>query len=646
MFSCKGIELAVQWFKQRGHPSITVFVPQWRREPPRAEYPITDQDILNQLEVERILVFTPSRRIGNKKIVCYDDRFIVRLATETGGVIVSNDNFRDLTEENEEWRKTIEQRLVMFTFVSDIFMVAEDPLGRHGPSLHQLLQMDPPKTSAKGSLPADQPGSKICPYAERCTFGKKCRYYHPEREGRVDSVLSARSATASPAPERRHTGGSADLQKDLASSQSDQGSSGSGRRSKSPQKSLTTPAFPSQPGPDSRIYVPQDPRAYQQGYPPAPQGYLQPPREYCQPQDGQSFVQQPPHYLGIMPATNSAVSNQPSSLLCSPRHPTPTTPMGTYTPHTFPIANLSLPRPRNMTDSIQTDPLPLPMNDYNTLGRGGKEEDGRTLMPRPPTTHPVPPHQQPVDPLPGLVPRGDYSAPYSSVQSVSYNSRAGHDRTPGYPQHSYHVHSSTYPPTNSYYLTSDSPPNTRLHHSPVRNSLQNGLPPQPAVHGGSGAYSHSSRHSAELSSLPENQLYAAGSAYHRHNGNSYQLQSLSRRQSMPTVPDYRTAYPYPNAHSAHVNSSPSTVYVEVGSGHLAYSTRGVVGKDEDSGDGYRASFSAPELNRSDRASNINWSLFKKAQAVLPDHEEKIMSVMLCYPHVGDLEKLVHLVQQS
>lgn len=115
---------------------------------------------------------------------------------------------------------------------------------------------------------------------------------------------------------------------------------------------------------------------------------------------------------------------------------------------------------------------------------------------------------------------------------------------------------------------------------------------------------------------------------------------------MPTVPDYRTSYPYPNAHSAHVNSSPSTVYVEVGSGHLPYPTRGVVGKDEDSGDGYRASFSAPELNRSDRASNINWSLFKKAQAVLPDHEEKIMSVILRYPHVGDLEKLVHLVQQS
>ena len=78
---------------------------------------------------------------------------------------------------------------------------------------------------------------------------------------------------------------------------------------------------------------------------------------------------------------------------------------------------------------------------------------------------------------------------------------------------------------------------------------------------------------------------------------------------------------------------------------MPYPARGVAEKNEDGGDGYRNSFSAPELNRSDKASSINWSLFKKAQAVLPDHEERIMNVMLRYPHV-DLEELVRLVQQS
>ena len=38
----------------------------------------------------------------------------MRLAAETEGVIVSNDNYRDLWRENREWRKIIEERFVYF----------------------------------------------------------------------------------------------------------------------------------------------------------------------------------------------------------------------------------------------------------------------------------------------------------------------------------------------------------------------------------------------------------------------------------------------------------------------------------------------------------------------------------------------------
>lgn len=37
MFSCMGIQLAVDWFKERGHTNITVFVPQWRKETSRSD---------------------------------------------------------------------------------------------------------------------------------------------------------------------------------------------------------------------------------------------------------------------------------------------------------------------------------------------------------------------------------------------------------------------------------------------------------------------------------------------------------------------------------------------------------------------------------------------------------------------------------
>lgn len=78
-FSCLGIRLCVDWFKNRGHKEITVFVPKFRKENPRPDNPIKDQEILFELEKERMLVYTPSRFVGGKRIVCYDDRFILNV---------------------------------------------------------------------------------------------------------------------------------------------------------------------------------------------------------------------------------------------------------------------------------------------------------------------------------------------------------------------------------------------------------------------------------------------------------------------------------------------------------------------------------------------------------------------------------------
>uniref|UniRef100_A0A668AF02 Uncharacterized protein n=1 Tax=Myripristis murdjan TaxID=586833 RepID=A0A668AF02_9TELE len=119
VFSCQGIQLAVDWFLERGHRDITVFVPAWRKEQSRPDALITDQEILRRLEKEKILVFTPSRRVQGRRVVCYDDRFIVKLAYESDGIIVSNDNYRDLANEKPEWKKFIDERLLMYSFVND-----------------------------------------------------------------------------------------------------------------------------------------------------------------------------------------------------------------------------------------------------------------------------------------------------------------------------------------------------------------------------------------------------------------------------------------------------------------------------------------------------------------------------------------------
>ena len=51
--------------------------------------------------------------------MCHDDRYIVKLAAETDGVIVSNDTYRDLAAENQDFCKAIEERLLMYSFVND-----------------------------------------------------------------------------------------------------------------------------------------------------------------------------------------------------------------------------------------------------------------------------------------------------------------------------------------------------------------------------------------------------------------------------------------------------------------------------------------------------------------------------------------------
>ncbi|XP_039724644.1 putative ribonuclease ZC3H12C isoform X3 [Pteropus medius] len=172
VFSCRGIKLAVDWFLERGHRDVTVFVPAWRKEQSRPDALITDQEILRKLEKEKILVFTPSRRVQGRRVVCYDDRFIVKLAFESDGIIVSNDNYRDLANEKPEWKKFIDERLLMYSFVNDKFMPPDDPLGRHGPSLDNFLRKKPIVPEHK-----KQP----CPYGKKCTYGHKCKYYHPER---------------------------------------------------------------------------------------------------------------------------------------------------------------------------------------------------------------------------------------------------------------------------------------------------------------------------------------------------------------------------------------------------------------------------------------------------------------------------------
>ncbi|NWH32894.1 N4BP1 protein, partial [Chloropsis hardwickii] len=163
-FSCRGIAIAVDYFWKRGHRNITVFVPQWRT---RRDPSITEQNFLTQLEDVGILSLTPARMVLGARIAAHDDRFLLHLAAKTGGVIVTNDNFREFVTESFAWREVIQKRLLQYTFAGDIFMVPDDPLGRNGPRLDDFLRSE---GCSRGSWSTQKPLQSSGQYSSETPF--------------------------------------------------------------------------------------------------------------------------------------------------------------------------------------------------------------------------------------------------------------------------------------------------------------------------------------------------------------------------------------------------------------------------------------------------------------------------------------------
>lgn len=84
------------------------------------------------------------RLIDFVKLYCFCfERMIVEIADKRGGIIVSNDRYKDLYEEKQHWRETILKRVLPFRFMHgqpNEIMFPEDPLGRNGPNLEKFLR--------------------------------------------------------------------------------------------------------------------------------------------------------------------------------------------------------------------------------------------------------------------------------------------------------------------------------------------------------------------------------------------------------------------------------------------------------------------------------------------------------------------------
>ncbi|XP_043484541.1 uncharacterized protein LOC122512652 [Leptopilina heterotoma] len=130
-FSQTGLKIVIDFFKNRGH-KVVAFIPQHVRS--------RNREMLEDLNRDGYVVFTPSRKAGSKIITPYDDRYVLEYATKCNGIIISNDQYKDLYQEKPEWRDTIENCILPPTFVGDHLMFPDDPLGRNGPKLDAFLR--------------------------------------------------------------------------------------------------------------------------------------------------------------------------------------------------------------------------------------------------------------------------------------------------------------------------------------------------------------------------------------------------------------------------------------------------------------------------------------------------------------------------
>ena len=146
----------VEFFERRGHKSVVILLPQWRKEQIMGSISNTlllpgvlqqqqqqmqmqqqqtssgwskaEQLALQSLEDRGVLYYSPTKRMGNRHIKCDDDSTILQFALQKEAIVVSNDSFKRFVS-HSEYKQIIAERILMYTFIEDAFLPVEDPLG-------------------------------------------------------------------------------------------------------------------------------------------------------------------------------------------------------------------------------------------------------------------------------------------------------------------------------------------------------------------------------------------------------------------------------------------------------------------------------------------------------------------------------------
>ena len=84
--------------------------------------------IRNDLIIFHFSSYIPS--LSGWRLGAADERMMLKAAASTDGVLVTNENFREAASESEEYRRVVEERTLIFSYINDHFVPPDDPLGR------------------------------------------------------------------------------------------------------------------------------------------------------------------------------------------------------------------------------------------------------------------------------------------------------------------------------------------------------------------------------------------------------------------------------------------------------------------------------------------------------------------------------------
>lgn len=139
-FSAEGLKEVYECFKRKGYEDNEISI-IYKHIPGKF---LSDNDvaIIEFLEKINILVTSHARHAGNKLIRGDDDLYILQVAHEIDGIVLSNDQYRQYWDTQPIYREIIEKRLIQPLFVHNKLILPPDPLGKSGPKLEQFLRFD------------------------------------------------------------------------------------------------------------------------------------------------------------------------------------------------------------------------------------------------------------------------------------------------------------------------------------------------------------------------------------------------------------------------------------------------------------------------------------------------------------------------